>query len=134
MAFYSFKRTQKINASSTELWKFISDPSNLSQITPPEMDFKVTTEYLPAKMYPGLMISYLVRPIAGIPTKWLTEITHVKDGEYFVDEQRVGPYKLWHHQHQLIPIENGTLMRDIVTYQPPFSILGRLTWVSRSCV
>ena len=75
-------------------------------------------------MYEGLIISYKVSPMLGIKTTWVTEITHIKEHEYFVDEQRVGPYKIWHHQHHLEKTENGTLMTDIVSYQPPFGFLG----------
>ena len=77
-------------------------------------------------MYPGMIISYVVRPLMNLKTNWVTEITQVKDKEYFVDEQRVGPYKIWHHQHILIPVKDGVLMRDIISYQPPFGILGKI--------
>lgn len=126
MAFYQLKRTQKINASMEEVWDFISSPKNLKEITPDYMGFDITSEGLPEKMYQGMIISYKVSPLLGIKTNWVTEITHVRDLEYFVDEQRIGPYKIWHHQHFIEPIENGVLMRDIVTYQPPFGILGAM--------
>ncbi len=109
-----------------EVWDFISSPKNLKEITPDYMGFDITSEGLPEKMYQGMIISYKVSPLLGIKTNWVTEITHVRDLEYFVDEQRIGPYKIWHHQHFIEPIENGVLMRDIVTYQPPFGILGAM--------
>lgn len=90
------------------------------------MGFDITSEDLPEKMYPGMIISYVVKPLLGIPTTWVTEITKVTDKAYFIDEQRVGPYKLWHHQHFIEPIEGGVLMRDIVSYQPPFGFLGAI--------
>jgi ligand-binding SRPBCC domain-containing protein len=90
------------------------------------MDFDIRTQNLPDKIYPGMIIGYIVRPLFGIPTKWVTEITHIREKSYFVDEQRVGPYKLWHHQHIILPQKNGVLMRDIVSYQPPFGVLGRI--------
>lgn len=124
MGFYQFKKTQKINASIDEIWSFIADPKNLKKITPNYMGFDITSEDLPNKMHPGMIISYKVSPILGIKMNWLTEITHVIDKEFFVDEQRVGPYKIWHHQHHIKEIENGVLMTDIVTYQPPFGFLG----------
>ena len=90
------------------------------------MGFDITSEDIPEKMYPGMIITYIVKPILGIKTPWMTEITQVKDKEFFIDEQRVGPYKLWHHQHFIEPIEGGVLMRDIVTYAPPFGFLGAI--------
>lgn len=126
MAFYQFQKQQKINTSIDELWGFISSPANLKEITPDYMGFDIITEELPEKMYAGMVISYAVRPLLGIKTTWVTEITHVVEKRYFVDEQRVGPYSLWHHQHIIKPIENGVLMTDIVSYQPPLGILGAL--------
>ena len=123
MGFFQFKRTQTINRPITEIWDFISSPKNLKTITPDYMGFDITSES-PEKMYEGLIISYKVSPMLGIKTTWVTEITHIKEHEYFVDEQRVGPYKIWHHQHHLEKTENGTLMTDIVSYQPPFGFLG----------
>ena len=124
MGFYQFKKTQEINASLEEVWKFISDPANLKKITPDYMGFDITSTDLPSKMYAGMIISYKVSPLFGIKTTWVTEITHLKANSYFVDEQRVGPYKIWHHQHMIQPTEKGTLMTDIVSYQPPLGLLG----------
>lgn len=126
MAFYQFQREQYINASIDELWDFISSPKNLREITPKKMGFEIRTLNLPDKIYEGMIISYIVRPLFGIPTKWVTEITHIRDRSYFVDEQRVGPYKLWHHQHIILPKNNGALMKDIVSYQPPMGLFGRI--------
>ncbi len=126
MAFYQFKKEQKVNASMEDIWDFISSPRNLKEITPEYMGFNITSKDLPEKMYEGMIISYLVSPILGIKTNWVTEITHVKDLQYFVDEQRVGPYSIWHHQHFIEPISNGVLMRDIVSYEPPFGFLGAI--------
>lgn len=124
MAFYQFYREQKINASLEEIWDFISSPKNLKLITPEYMGFDITSKNLPEKMYQGMIISYKVSPLFGIKTNWVTEITHLKELEFFVDEQRIGPYSLWHHQHHIEQIKNGVLMKDIVTYQPPFGFLG----------
>ena len=123
---YQFTRTQKIRASLPEIWDFLSDPRNLKTITPPYMGFDIQSAELPETMYPGMMISYRVKPLLGIPIKWLTEITHVEEGKFFVDEQRMGPYRLWHHQHILQVEKDGILMKDIITYSPPFGFLGRL--------
>ena len=124
MGVYQFKREQIFNQPSKVLWDFISNPANLKTITPDYMGFDITDKELPELMYEGMIISYKVSPVFGIKTTWVTEITHVKDQHYFVDEQRVGPYKLWHHQHFLESTAEGTLMKDIVTYQPPLGFLG----------
>jgi len=126
MAFYQFKQTQLFDESLEDLWDFISSPKNLKTITPDYMGFDITSNDLPEKMYQGMIISYKVSPLLGIKTTWVTEITHVKDKVYFVDEQRVGPYKLWHHQHFLEETPDGILMTDIVSYEPPFGIIGQL--------
>lgn len=126
MGFYQFKRELRVRATMDEVWDFISSPGNLKEITPDYMGFDITTEDLPEKMYPGMIISYMVKPLFGIKTTWVTEITHVKDKSYFVDEQRVGPYTMWHHEHFIEPIENGVLMKDIVSYKPPFGFLGSI--------
>lgn len=126
MGFYQFKRSLKINASLNEVWDFISSPKNLKEITPDYMGFDITTTNLPDKMYPGMMISYIVKPILGVKTLWVTEITHVQEQKYFVDEQRVGPYAIWHHEHIIEKTDEGVLMTDIVSYKPPFGFLGSL--------
>ena len=126
MAFYQLQQTQKIPASVDAVWDFISSPMNLKEITPDYLGFLVTSNNNENKMYPGMIITYKVSPLLGIKLSWMTEITHVKDKEYFVDEQRVGPYSLWHHQHKITAIEGGVLMTDIVTYQPPFGFLGAI--------
>ena len=126
MAFYQLHKTQKIPASLDEVWDFISSPQNLKKITPPHMGFDITSGNLPEKMYPGMIISYKVSPLLGIKMTWVTEITQVREKEFFVDEQRVGPYSVWHHQHHIEPIEGGVLMTDIVSYRPPFGFLGAI--------
>ncbi len=90
------------------------------------MGFDITSGDLPETMYPGMIISYKVRPLARIKMTWVTEITHIEEGRFFVDEQRVGPYALWHHEHHLEEIDGGVMMRDIVSYRPPLGVLGAL--------
>jgi ligand-binding SRPBCC domain-containing protein len=126
MGFYQLHKTQRIPANLDEVWDFIASPANLKKITPPYMGFDITSELLTHKMYPGMIISYKVSPILGIKMTWVTEITHIKDKEYFVDEQRIGPYAIWHHEHKLEPIEGGVLMTDIVSYKPPLFFLGSI--------
>ncbi len=126
MGFYQLHRTQKIPADIDRVWEFISSPSNLKRITPKSMGFDILSKNSEQAMYAGMIISYSVRPLLHLKTLWVTEITHVKPKSYFVDEQRIGPYKMWHHEHHLEAIDGGVLMTDIVSYQPPFGILGKI--------
>ncbi|MEI7525976.1 MAG: SRPBCC family protein [Mariniphaga sp.] len=126
MPVYTFKETQFIPTTLDVLWDFISSPQNLKKITPPSMGFDVITSDLPEKMYAGMIIAYHVRPLFGIKTTWVTEITHVNELKYFVDEQRFGPYTMWHHQHLIEPVEGGILMTDIIDYQPPMGFIGAI--------
>jgi len=126
MPIYTLETSQKIPASVEKVWDFISSPHNLKLITPEHMSFEVTTKKLAEKMYAGMIISYIVKPVYGIKMKWVSEITHVKEPEYFVDEQVSGPYKFWHHSHHLTEIENGVLMNDIINYKPPFGFIGSI--------
>lgn len=126
MPFYQFQKAQVINATLDEVWEFISSPANLKLITPPEMGFDIITDNAGQDMYEGMIIAYEVKPLLGIKTKWVTEITHVKEKEFFVDEQRIGPYTMWHHQHILESLGRVVIMKDIITYQPPMGVLGAL--------
>ena len=126
MGFYQFHKKQVIPSDLNTVWEFICSPANLKKITPEYMGFDITTPYLPQKIYPGLIISYRLNIFPGIKTVWVTEITHVREKEYFVDEQRSGPYTLWHHEHHLQEITDGVLMTDIVSYKPPLGIFGSL--------
>ncbi len=126
MAYYQLVTTQKLPVSINEIWEFISAPDNLKGITPKQMGFIVTSNSGGGKMYPGMIITYKVSPLFGIKLNWMTEITHVKDQEYFVDEQRQGPYSMWHHEHKIEAIDGGVLMTDILTYSPPFGFLGAI--------
>ncbi len=126
MALFQLYKTQKLDASVDELWDFISSPKNLKEITPDYMGFEITTPDLPEKMYTGMIIAYKVSPILNLKLTWVTEITHVEDKVFFIDEQRMGPYKLWHHQHRLAPQDRGVLMTDLVSYRPPMGFLGTI--------
>lgn len=124
---YHLNFHQKLPIPLAEAWDFFSSPLNLAKITPEEMAFTVTSTIDPAqKMYPGMIITYKVSPITGIKLDWMTEITQVNEGVYFIDEQRFGPYKFWHHQHHFKAIEGGTEMIDRLTYGLPMGILGRM--------
>jgi ligand-binding SRPBCC domain-containing protein len=124
MAFYQFTKTQIINGSIGEVWDFISSPKNLNEITPDYMGFEITSKNLSERMYPGMIIGYTVKPLFGMKMIWVTEITHIEEMRYFVDEQRIGPYSMWHHQHFIEPASQGVLMTDIVSYAPPFGFFG----------
>ncbi len=106
-------------------WEFFSRPENLARITPPDLGFAVTA-LLPQRMYAGMIVSYRVTPFGGLSVPWVTEITHVREPEFFVDEQRSGPYRFWHHQHHFQAVAGGTEMTDLVHYQLPFGALGDL--------
>lgn len=121
---YSLKTVQTIPVSLDQAWDFFSNPANLSAITPERMGFKTISKYHGPVMYAGQVIEYNVRPVLGIPLYWMTEITHVTDKKYFVDEQRFGPYRLWHHQHHFKSVEGGVEMTDIVHYKLPLWFLG----------
>jgi len=121
---HQLKTEQFLKADLEKVWSFVSSPRNLKLITPPYMGFNITSTDLPEKMYAGMIITYKVSPILSIPATWVTEITHVSEKKFFIDEQRVGPYTMWHHQHFFKEHKNGVLMNDIITYKAPFGPLG----------
>ena len=126
MAYTQIKRTQLFKTDIDTLWEFISSPKNLQAITPKSMRFKITSDNKDEKMYPGMIISYKVAPILSIPMTWVTEITQVKEHAFFIVNQVIGPYKLWHHQHIFTQTKEGILMEDIISYTPPFGIIGKI--------
>jgi ligand-binding SRPBCC domain-containing protein len=125
MKIFKLKYSQKLPISLNEAWDFLSSPNNLELITPKSMDFNIT-DWDKNKAYPGQIIRYTVKPILGIKINWVTEITHVRGKEYFVDEQRFGPYTFWHHKHFIKEIEGGVIMEDVIHYKPPFGLIGVL--------
>ncbi len=125
MKIYRLHKKQQLPISKSEAWKFLSDPRNLKTITPDYMGFNILSG-ADRPMFAGQIIQYIVTPILGIKTKWVTEITHVVEGEYFVDEQRFGPYALWHHKHFINEIDGGVEMEDIIDYKVPLGWLGQL--------
>ena len=126
MAFHQLIRQQTLPIDLATAWEFLSRPENLQKITPPQMRFAVTTPDLPSAMYPGMIITYRVSPLPGIRLTWVSEITHIQEKLYFVDEQRSGPFALWHHEHILKPIAEGVMMTDIVSYKLPLGPLGEI--------
>ena len=121
---YHLKTVQKIPVGLDEAWDFFSNPKNLQSITPGELGFKIISKYHGDTMYAGQLIEYIVKPLMGIPLYWMTEITHVADKKYFVDEQRYGPYRLWHHQHHFKEVNGFVEMTDIIHYKLPYWFLG----------
>lgn len=125
MKLYQIKTKQKLPISVDKAWEFLSNPKNLKEITPKYMNFRILSG-ADRSIFAGQIIQYKVTPMLGISTKWVTEITHVKDKEYFVDEQRFGPYALWHHKHFIKKIDGGVEMEDIIDYKIPFGIIGQI--------
>lgn len=126
MKVYTQITKQLIHAPIDKVWDFFSDAQNLAAITPTYMNFKILTDHLPKEIYPGLIITYKVAPLLRIPMFWMTEITSVVKHKLFVDEQRAGPYKLWHHQHHFEETHEGILMTDILHYALPYYFLGTI--------
>lgn len=112
--------------SIEQAWDFFSNPNNLQRITPPEMNFRILSDLGDGRAYAGQIINYKVSPVAGISIRWTTEISQCVDRQYFVDEQRFGPYSFWHHKHFFREVEGVVMMEDIVDYAMPFGLLGRL--------
>ncbi|MGB0274256.1 MAG: SRPBCC family protein [Flavobacteriaceae bacterium] len=125
---YQYTSRQELATTIDQAWNFLSDPKNLKRITPDYMGFDIISG-AERKMFPGQIIQYRLTPVLGIPFRWVTEITHVQEGEFFVDEQRFGPYTFWHHKHFIKKTENGVVMEDIVDYKLP---LGPLGWLAHA--
>ncbi len=122
---YQIKTKQRLPISLEKAWDFLSNPKNLAEITPSYMNFRILSG-ADKKIFPGQIIQYKVSPLLGLNLNWVTEITHVVDKQYFVDEQRFGPYSLWHHKHFIKEIDGGIEMVDVVDYKLPFGILGQI--------
>ena len=117
---------QFIPSPMEEVWAFFSRPENLNAITPPDMSFEIRSDIRNVEMYQGMIIQYKISPFLGIKMDWVTEITHVVEGKYFIDEQRFGPYALWHHQHHFEAVEGGVQMEDILHYKVPYGPIGTM--------
>jgi ligand-binding SRPBCC domain-containing protein len=126
MKIYNLKRTQFLPIPLTEAWAFFSTPNNLEKITPKHMGFVILYKSGGDKMYPGQIIRYHVNALPFMKVNWMTEITHVHEPFFFVDEQRFGPYALWHHQHHFKEVAGGIEMTDEVNYAIPYGVIGRL--------
>jgi ligand-binding SRPBCC domain-containing protein len=122
---YTLESSQFLNVGLEQAWNFFSSPENLATITPSHMRFVITSGAT-GKIFPGQIITYKVSPFTGFLTNWVTEITHVSNGAFFVDEQRFGPYAMWHHLHRFEETNGGVLMTDQVSYKLPWGILGKI--------
>jgi ligand-binding SRPBCC domain-containing protein len=125
MTLYSLHRTQTLDISLEAAWEFFSSPANLARITPPWLGFKVMTPD-PPPMHAGQILEYTVSGLPGLRMNWVTEITHVREPGFFVDEQRLGPYRFWHHKHYFRSVPGGTQVSDLVHYALPLWPLGEL--------
>ena len=125
MKIYTLERTELLRVSLETAWDFFSDPNNLPRITPPELNLRITSE-AERGIYPGMIITYTITPVPFFRSAWTTEITQVDSPSYFVDEQRFGPYKFWHHKHFFKDAGDKTEVRDLVHYSLPFGPIGRL--------
>lgn len=126
MKIHTLFRKQFLPVDIFQAWAFFSSPKNLRTITPPQMNFKILDISGGSKMYSGQIIKYKVNILPLISTNWVTEITHVDEPNCFVDEQRTGPYALWHHQHHFKEIDDGIEMTDVVNYAIPYGVVGQL--------
>ncbi len=126
MKVYKKEWTQFIPRPLDEVWHFFSRPENLSEVTPKEMNFNILSDIANKPMYEGMIINYKVTPVFGIQMRWTTEIRNIKKGEYFVDEQRFGPYAMWHHEHHFREADGGTYMTDLLHYAIPFGPIGNI--------
>ena len=125
MKLYRLDRRQLLPISIETGWDFFSNPHNLPQITPSWLDLKITNR-IPEKMHAGMIISYRLKALLGLPATWITEITHVDEPAFFVDEMRFGPYRFWQHQHRFARTAGGIVMRDTVNYAMKFGLLGQM--------
>ena len=126
MKVYKKEWIQFIPRPLDEVWEFFSRPENLNEVTPKEMNFEILTDIANKPMYEGMIINYKVTPLLGIKMRWTTEIQRIKEGQYFVDEQRFGPYAMWHHEHHFREADGGVYMTDLLHYAIPFDPFGRL--------
>lgn len=124
MSLHRLHVKQSIPATIDTCWQFFSKPGNLKKITPQHMGFEIHTPEAQLPMYQGMLIEYTVKPMLGIPMKWLTEISSCQAPHFFVDEQRAGPYTFWHHQHHFRAVDGGTEIEDIIHYRLPLGIIG----------
>lgn len=125
MKLHTLEQEQLLPISMDEAWDFFSSPANLNEITPNDLGFQITSPAC-GRMFDGQIITYRVKIAPGLWIPWVTEIKCVDEGRSFIDEQRFGPYKFWHHRHHFIPVNGGILMRDTVHYGLGFGPFGTI--------
>lgn len=129
MKIHRIHQSQFLPLTLDEAWQFFATPKNLEAMTPDFLNFRILSE-VPDVVHSGLMIEYRIRAVFGIPMRWLTEIKHVEKLTRFVDEQRIGPFPFWYHEHRFLPVEGGIVMEDEVHYVMPWSVLGSfIHWI-----
>lgn len=126
MKIYHFHQKQFVNADIDRVWDFFSSPRNLNEITPPFMNFEILEVTGSEKMFNGQLIKYKVNPFPFYRVKWITEITDVQPKTFFADNQKKGPFSLWHHEHKFTEVNGGVEMEDHVSYAVPFGFIGRI--------
>ncbi len=124
-AIHIINTKQELPISLDEAWEFFSTPVNLEKLTPNNLRFKILT-CSHETMEVGQIISYKIRLMPFVWIHWVTEITRVENKHFFIDDQRSGPYKIWHHRHTFTETKNGVLMEDQVHYLLPFGIIGKI--------
>ena len=124
MAFYQLRQIQTLPITLEKAWEFFSNPANLNEITPDDMEFVITSPVLKGEIYAGQIITYKVSPVLNVPLVWATEITQVRAPYYFSDNQLYGPYRFWHHEHHFKAMPSGIEMTDILYYELPFGVVG----------
>ena len=123
---HNLRQEQFLPITLDKAWTFFSSPRNLNEVTPEDMVFEITSD-MPDLMYEGMMITYRIKPMLNISMNWCTEITHINNHHLFIDEQRKGPYNIWHHEHHFKEVKGGILMTDILYYDIGKSFLG---WIA----
>ena len=125
MKIHTLIQSQEVPISLSESWEFFSKPENLNEITPPDLEFRITSGK-PEPMHDGQIVTYKIRVAPLIWNTWVTEIKGVIPEKQFIDEQRSGPYKFWHHLHEFEKTANGTLIKDKINYSLPFGLFGNI--------
>jgi ligand-binding SRPBCC domain-containing protein len=123
MRVFTIERRQRLKVSREEAYRFISNPALMGGIIPADLGLQVLN-HIPDRVYEGLLLHYRLKPLFGVPVHWLGEITYCDEPSRFVDEQRLGPFAFWHHEHRLREIPGGVEMSDLIHYAVPFGPLG----------
>jgi ligand-binding SRPBCC domain-containing protein len=121
---YRLHRRQVVGGVLTDVFGFFKSPGNLEALTPPWLGFRVM-HASDAEVLEGTHIAYRLR-LRGIPIRWESRITEFQENVMFADEQLVGPYRRWYHRHLFRAVPDGVAIEDVVEYQLPFGVLGRL--------